>query len=127
MVFAIMGTNHGDFDNDGWLDMYLGTGEPNLATLVPNRMFKNVDGLRFGEITASSGTGHLQKGHGVACGDWDRDGDSAAGLTYLTDPADAQRRSWVRPTHLDCPMKCQAFVSTATSTPRRSLSARRPR
>jgi hypothetical protein len=75
MVFAAMGTNYGDFDNDGWLDMYLGTGEPSLATLVPNRMFKNVDGERFSEITASSRTGHLQKGHGVACGDWDRDGD----------------------------------------------------
>jgi hypothetical protein len=70
-----MGSNFGDFDNDGWLDMYLGTGEPSIATLVPNRMFKNVDGERFAEITASSGTGHLQKGHGVACGDWDRDGD----------------------------------------------------
>ena len=43
--------------------------------LVPNRMFKNVGGKRFAEITASSGTGHLQKGHGVACGDWDRDGN----------------------------------------------------
>jgi prepilin-type N-terminal cleavage/methylation domain-containing protein len=75
MVFATMGSNYGDFDNDGFLDMYLGTGEPNLATLIPNRMFKNVVGERFSEITASSRTGHLQKGHGVACGDWDRDGD----------------------------------------------------
>ncbi|MHC5538908.1 FG-GAP repeat domain-containing protein [Singulisphaera rosea] len=75
MVFATMGSNFGDFDNDGFLDMYLGTGEPHLSTLVPNRMFKNVEGRRFAEITASSGTGHLQKGHAVACGDWDRDGD----------------------------------------------------
>ena len=75
MVFATMGSNFGDFDNDGFLDMYLGTGDPDLATLIPNRMFKNVGGQRFAEITASSGTGHLQKGHGVACGDWDRDGD----------------------------------------------------
>jgi hypothetical protein len=75
-VFATMGSNFGDFDNDGYLDMYLATGEPSLATLVPNRMFKNVDGRRFAEITASSRTGHLQKGHAVACGDWDRDGDT---------------------------------------------------
>jgi FG-GAP-like repeat/ASPIC and UnbV len=75
-VFEPMGCNFGDFDNDGWLDMYLGTGDPSLATLIPNRMFKNVAGRRFAEITASSGTGHLQKGHGVACGDWDRDGDT---------------------------------------------------
>jgi VCBS repeat protein/ASPIC/UnbV protein len=75
MVFSTLGSNFGDFDNDGFLDMYLGAGEPSLATLVPNRMFKNVGGQRFSEITASSGTGHLRKGHGVACGDWDRDGD----------------------------------------------------
>jgi hypothetical protein len=75
MVFSTMGSNFSDFDNDGFLDMYLGTGEPDIATLIPNRMFRNVDGRRFSEITASSGTGHLQKGHGVACGDWDRDGD----------------------------------------------------
>lgn len=76
LVFSTMGSNFGDFDNDGFLDMYLGTGEPDLAMLVPNRMFKNVVGKRFSEITASSGTGNLQKGHGVACGDWDRDGNT---------------------------------------------------
>ncbi len=73
--FAPMGSNFGDFDNDGFLDMYLGTGEPILSMLVPNRLFKNVGGKRFAEITAATGTGHLQKGHGVACGDWDRDGN----------------------------------------------------
>jgi len=75
MTFATMGSNFGDFDNDGYLDMYLGTGDPQLSMLIPNRMFKNVGGKRFSEISASSGTGHLQKGHGVACGDWDRDGN----------------------------------------------------
>jgi hypothetical protein len=74
-VYAPMGSNFADFDNDGWLDFYLGTGDPSPATLVPNRMFKNVQGARFADITGSSRTGHLQKGHGVACGDWDRDGD----------------------------------------------------
>jgi hypothetical protein len=74
-VYAAMGSNFADFDNDGFLDFYLATGDPNLSTLVPNRMFKNVAGKRFAEITANSGTGHLQKGHSVACGDWDRDGN----------------------------------------------------
>lgn len=74
LVFATMGCNFGDFDNDGYLDMYLGTGEPNLALLVPNRMFKNVAGTRFAEVTAATRTGHLQKGHAVACGDWRRAG-----------------------------------------------------
>ncbi len=75
LVFAAMGSNYGDFDNDGYLDFYLGTGDPDLSTLVPNRMFKNVGGARFADISASSGTGNLQKGHGVSCADWDRDGD----------------------------------------------------
>jgi len=73
--FAAMGSNFADFDNDGWLDLYLGTGAPDFSMLVPNRLFRNVAGKRFADITASSGTGHLQKGHGIACGDWDRDGN----------------------------------------------------
>src|SRR5206468_3542071 len=44
MVFAAMGCNFADLDNDGWLDFYLGTGDPDLSTVVPNRMFKNVAG-----------------------------------------------------------------------------------
>ncbi len=75
MVFAAMGSNFGDFDNDGWLDMYLGTGDPDPGTLVPNRMLRSTTGQRFAEITACSGTGHLQKGHAVSCADWDNDGD----------------------------------------------------
>ena len=74
LVFSAMGSNYADFDNDGFLDFYLATGEPKLSTLIPNRMFKNVAGKRFAEITGTSGTGHLQKGHGVAIGDWRRTG-----------------------------------------------------
>ncbi len=74
-LYSTMGSNFADFDNDGFLDIYLATGAPNLGFLVPNRMFKNVDGRRFADISSSSRTGHLQKGHGVACGDFDRDGD----------------------------------------------------
>lgn len=73
-VYITMGSNFADIDNDGWLDFYLGTGDPSFGTLVPNRMFRNLEGKRFVDITASSGTGNLQKGHGVAFGDWDRNG-----------------------------------------------------
>ena len=62
LVFGTMGSNFGDFDNDGFLDFYLGTGATDLAALVPNRMFKNVGGRRFAEITASSGTGQPPEG-----------------------------------------------------------------
>jgi hypothetical protein len=74
MVFAPMGSNFADIDNDGYLDFYLATGNPQLSTLIPNRLFRNVAGKRFVEITASSRTGHLQKGHAVAFGDWRRCG-----------------------------------------------------
>jgi hypothetical protein len=70
-----MGSNFGDVDNDGYLDLYLGTGAMSYGGLVPNRMFKNVEGGWFEDITTSSGTGHLQKGHGVSFADWDGDGD----------------------------------------------------
>lgn len=70
-----MGCNFGDLDNDGWLDMYLATGNPDLATLIPNRMFRNAEGRLFQEVTTSGGFGHLQKGHGVSFADLDNDGD----------------------------------------------------
>ena len=70
-----MGSNYGDLDNDGWLDFYVGTGDPNLGTLVPNRMFRNASGRIFQEVTTSGGFGHLQKGHGVSFADFDNDGD----------------------------------------------------
>ncbi len=73
-VMYAMGTNYGDLDNDGWLDFYVGTGAPNLRAMVPNRMFRN-DAGRFQDVTVSGGFGHLSKGHGVAFGDIDADGD----------------------------------------------------
>lgn len=73
-VYGTMGSNFGDIDNDGFLDFYLATGGPDLDALIPNRLFKNVRGKRFTDITASSRTGHLQKGHAVAFGDWRRCG-----------------------------------------------------
>lgn len=69
-----MGANFGDLDNDGWLDVYLGTGVPDARALMPNVMLRNDGGRRFIDVTAA-GFGHLQKGHGVAWGDVDRDGD----------------------------------------------------
>jgi hypothetical protein len=69
-----MGANFGDIDNDGYPDIYWGTGEPNLSTLIPNRMFRNDRGLRFEDVTSTAGLGHLQKGHGIAFADFDNNG-----------------------------------------------------
>ena len=70
-----MGCNFGDLDNDGFLDFYLGTGDPDLTTIVPNRMFRNDAGRKFQDVTTAGGFGHLQKGHGVSFVDLDNDGD----------------------------------------------------
>jgi hypothetical protein len=69
-----MGSNFGDLDNDGWLDMYLGTGDPDFSTLIPNRAFRNNQGKGFQDVTTVTGTGNLQKGHSVAFADFDNNG-----------------------------------------------------
>lgn len=74
-VLFAMGCNYGDLDNDGYLDFYIGTGAPDLRSIVPNRMFHNVGGERFEDVTFEGGFGHLQKGHAVAFADFDQDGD----------------------------------------------------
>jgi hypothetical protein len=73
-ILVTMGCNFGDLDNDGWLDFYVGTGNPDLAMLIPNRMFRNDGGKRFQDVTTSGGFGQLQKGHGIAFGDINNDG-----------------------------------------------------
>ncbi len=70
-----MGANFGDIDNDGYLDFYLGTGNPKFKSLIPNKLFKNINGIRFMDVTTSARVGNLQKGHGVSFADLDNDGD----------------------------------------------------
>jgi hypothetical protein len=73
--YYAMGSNFGDLDNDGFLDIYLGTGAPDFRALMPNRMLRNDGGRRFVDVTAAGGFGHLQKGHAIAFADLDNDGD----------------------------------------------------
>jgi hypothetical protein len=106
-VVPAMGLNFGDLDNDGWLDLYLGTGNPDFGTLIPNRMFRNADGRRFQDVTTAGNFGHLQKGHAIAFGDVDNDGDQDVfeqmGGAFLADKAHSAlylnpgpRNHWLR-------------------------------
>lgn len=74
-VYMSMGSNFGDIDNDGFLDIYLGNGNPSYSSLLPHVLLRNHDGKNFADVTMASGTGELHKGHGVAFADVDRDGD----------------------------------------------------
>jgi hypothetical protein len=74
-VLQAMGCNLGDLDNDGWKDFYVATGEPDYGALYPNRMFRHDGEGYYQDVTTAGGFGHVQKGHGVAFGDLDHDGD----------------------------------------------------
>ena len=69
-----MGANFGDVDNDGYPDIYLATGGPEYGALAPKMLLRNREGKDFVDITASSGTGDLHKGHAVAFADLGNNG-----------------------------------------------------
>jgi hypothetical protein len=71
----VMGSNFGDIDNDGYLDTYLGTGNPKFSAIVPNKMYRNNKGKQLQDVTTAGGFGHSQKGHAVGFADVDNDGD----------------------------------------------------
>jgi hypothetical protein len=67
-----------DFDNDGKLDLYFATGTHlplGTARTGPNRLYKNLGGNRFQDVTEKSGLGFAGYCHGIVIGDIDNDGD----------------------------------------------------
>lgn len=68
-----------DFDGDGWMDLYFpnGCSLAELATGKPsanNRLFKNIKGERFEDVTTKAGVAGGGYGMGVAVGDYNGDG-----------------------------------------------------
>jgi hypothetical protein len=92
-----MGANFGDIDGDGFLDFYLGTGDPEYSSLLPNILCVYRPGKGFVDVTMAAGVGLLQKGHGVSLADFDGDGDvdifEQVGGAY---PGDAYRNALFR-------------------------------
>jgi hypothetical protein len=74
-VFIAAGCTTGDFDSDGWPDLYMSTGASDYRAVVPKRLLHNLEGKRFEDVSSAAGIAHLQKGSAVAAGDVDGDGD----------------------------------------------------
>jgi hypothetical protein len=77
-----------DYDNDGWLDLYIGNGDVKVEEMraddsdypfdQPNQLYKNLGEGKFIEIKAAGGpaTQLSEISRGVAFGDLDNDGDT---------------------------------------------------
>jgi hypothetical protein len=83
--FLAWGTGFLDFDNDGWLDLFVANGhvypavdQQDWGTTYAQRpqLFRNLNGKRFQEIAAKTGTGlaSVIRGRGAALGDLFNDG-----------------------------------------------------
>ena len=61
------GVTWADYDNDGWLDLY-------IVNYGANRLFRNESGAGFRDVTLEAGVGDTGKGTSAAWGDYDSDG-----------------------------------------------------
>lgn len=66
-----------DYDNDGLLDIFLISGPGGT-----NRMYRNMGGGRFADVTAQLHLTHTGWGQGVCAGDYDNDGFTDLFVTY---------------------------------------------
>jgi hypothetical protein len=112
--FTAFGTAWIDYDNDGWLDLFVANGE--VKTIAaraaagskfpleqPNQLFRNLGNSRFADVSASAGKVFqaLEVSRGVAAGDMDNDGDTDILLLNNSGPARlllnqvGQRNHWL--------------------------------
>ncbi len=72
-----------DFDEDGWLDLYVAN------DVSDNAMYKNLGNEKFSDISHSSWVADPRGAMGLAVGDWDGDGDLDIFVTHWIAQEDA--------------------------------------
>ena len=74
-----------DYDNDGWVDLFLVDGgslaDATVSARARHRLFRNMGKGAFGDVTESSGIRHSDYGMGACAGDIDNDGRSDLYIT----------------------------------------------
>ena len=67
-----------DFDNDGWLDVFIVDGgsiaDATVSSRARHRLYRNRRNGTFEDVTAASGIRHREYGMGACAGDYDNDG-----------------------------------------------------
>ncbi len=76
-----------DYDNDGWMDIFLVNGSTvedlKAGKCHPSKLYRNNHDGTFTDVTAKAGVNHCGWGFGVAVGDYDNDGNEDLYITYL--------------------------------------------
>ena len=73
-----MGVATGDFDGDGWVDVY-------VACLGPNHLYRNNGDGTFSDVTQKAAVDDARWSTGAAFGDYDNDGDLDLFVTNYVD------------------------------------------
>jgi enediyne biosynthesis protein E4 len=76
-----------DYDNDGWMDIFLVNGSTlndlRAGKCHPSKLYRNNHDGTFTDVTSKSGLNHCGWGFGIAVGDYDNDGWEDLYITYL--------------------------------------------
>jgi predicted nucleotidyltransferase len=111
-AFTGFGTDWFDYDNDGWLDLFIANGAVNIIESergqpapyrMRNQLFRNING-RFEETSAAAGPAlaRAEISRGAAFGDVDNDGDVDVLVTTNNGPVrlllngSAARNHWLQ-------------------------------